>query len=189
MSQKKSLSDKFSTFLYGKPAPAINERSLHKKLDTILANLNHQETLPVTNANTDDLAEQVRKLAKTQFKTNTLQEKQLSQQETALENLQTALERLQTQQDNQVQQAIETARLDLFKSLLPSLDSLDAADDNLEILEAHPEIGDEATWYRGLIRVRREEFAAARPILEQAKRYYDPAITATVDSLLREFPN
>jgi molecular chaperone GrpE len=129
MSQKKSLTDRISTFFYGTSSPPINELALHKKLDTILAGLNHRETSAVTGTPpaTDDLAEQVRKLAKTQFKTNTMQEKQLTQQEAALENLQAALERLQTQHAEQVQQAVETARLELLKSLLPSLDSLDAA--------------------------------------------------------------
>ena len=127
MSQKKNLSDKISTLLYGKPSAPINERALHKKLDTILSNLNHQEPVPVTESDKDNLAEQVRKLAKTQFKTNALQEKQLTQQETTLEDLQTALEQLKTQQAKQQQHAVETAQLDLLKSMLPSLDSLDAA--------------------------------------------------------------
>jgi len=127
VSQKKSLSDKISALLYGKPAKPINERVLHKKLDTILFNQNNQETLSGTKADKDNLAEQVRKLARTQFKTNTVQEKQLTQQETTLENLQTALEQLKTQRAEQQQQAVEAARLELLKSLLPSLDSLDAA--------------------------------------------------------------
>ncbi len=130
MSQKKTLSEKISTFLYGSPIPTVNEPALHKKLDAILAALNSQPgpALPAPPPpDNDDLAEQVRKLAKTQFKTNTLQEKQVAQQEAALENLQAALVRLQAQQAQEQQQAIETARLELLKSLLPSLDSLDAA--------------------------------------------------------------
>ncbi len=127
MSQKTSFSDRLATLFSGQSTPNVNEYALHKKLDAILAGLNHRETPPPDSAGTDDLAEQVRKLAKTQFKANTLQEKQVTQQDAALENLQAALEQLQTRQAEQVQQAVEAARLELLKSLLPSLDSLDAA--------------------------------------------------------------
>lgn len=128
MSRKSTLSEKISELLYGKPIPVVNERALHKKLDAILAGLDHQPPAadPAAVPN-DDLAEQVRKLAKTQFKTNTVQEKQLNQQETTLENLQTALEQLQSRQTETVAQAVEAARLELLKGLLPTLDSLDAA--------------------------------------------------------------
>lgn len=127
MSRKTSFSDRLSALFSIKSTPAVNERALHKKLDAILAGLNHREASTSDAAGIDDLAEQVRKLAKTQFKTNTLQEKQAAQQETALENLQAALEQLQARQAEQVQQAVEAARLELLKSLLPSLDSMDAA--------------------------------------------------------------
>lgn len=133
MSHKKTLSEKISTLLYGNPVPTVNEPALHKKLDAILAALNNQpgSALSAPPApDSDDLAEQLRKLAKTQFKTNTLQEKQTAQVEIALDNLQTALDQLQTRQTTQVQQATESARLELLKSLLPSLDSLDAAYEN-----------------------------------------------------------
>jgi molecular chaperone GrpE len=126
VSQKKSFSDRVVALFSGRSTPAVNERTLHQKLDAILTSLKHQEALPETGG-ANDLAEQVRKLAKTQFKTNTLQEKQASRQEATLESLQTALDRLQTQQAEQVQQAVEVAQLELLKSLLPSLDSLDAA--------------------------------------------------------------
>jgi len=128
VSRKSTLSEKISELLYGKPIPVVNERALHKKLDAILAGLDHQSSpaVPVAASN-DDLAEQVRKLAKTQFKTNTVQEKQLSQQETTLANLQTALEELQSRQTETVEHAVESARLELLKSLLPTIDSLDAA--------------------------------------------------------------
>ena len=119
MTQKKSLSEKINTLLFGQP---VNERAIHHKLDAILAGLNGQ--LPAKAAPADasetpngDLAEQVRKLAKTQFKTNTLQEKQLTQHETTLESLQTSLDQLRKQQTEQQQQAIETAQLELLKSL------------------------------------------------------------------------
>jgi molecular chaperone GrpE len=77
-----------------------------------------------------DLAEEVRKLAKTQFKANTLQEKQLAQQEETLAGLQKALERQEKQLAElaqQRQQAVDAAQEELIKNLLPVLDSLDAA--------------------------------------------------------------
>ena len=114
MSHKRSLSDKISAFFYGKPTPPFNELA------------SGQPTADV-DGGSNDLAEQVRKLAKTQFKANAVQEKQLAQHETTLQHLQAALERLQTQQAEQVQQAVENARQELLKSLLPTLDSLDAA--------------------------------------------------------------
>jgi molecular chaperone GrpE len=70
-----------------------------------------------------DLGAQIKKLAKTQFKANTLQEKQLAQQQ---ETLQTLQQTLQTQQ----QQAAQNAQTERLKALLPTLDGLDAAFEN-----------------------------------------------------------
>ncbi|MCB0155813.1 MAG: nucleotide exchange factor GrpE [Anaerolineae bacterium] len=135
MTQKKSLSEKINSLIFGEPPRPVNERAIHQKLDAILAGLNGPPTATTTSidgpeAVNGDLAEQVRKLAKTQFKTNTLQEKQLGQVETALESLQTSLSQLRQQQTEQQQQAIEAAQLEMLKSLLPVLDSLDAAFEN-----------------------------------------------------------
>jgi molecular chaperone GrpE (heat shock protein) len=88
---------------------------------------------PQSQGNADDLAEQVRKLARTQFKTNSLQESQLAQQQTALESLQKSLtqqEKLLAELNKQQAQAVEAAQLELLKSMLPVLDSLDAAFNN-----------------------------------------------------------
>ncbi len=81
----------------------------------------------------EDLTEQVRKLAKTQFKTNTLQESQLTQQQESLESLQKSIdqqEKFLTDLTQQREQATEAAQLEVFKSLLPALDALDAAFDS-----------------------------------------------------------
>jgi molecular chaperone GrpE len=135
VTQKKTLSEKINNLIFGEPLQPVNERAIHHKLDAILAGLNGQPTARTTSvdeaeAPNGDLAEQVRKLAKTQFKTNTLQEKQLAQHEATLTSLQTTLDRLQKQHTDQQQQAIESAQLELLKSLLPALDSLDAAFEN-----------------------------------------------------------
>ncbi len=153
VSKKKSFSEKLNSFIWGEPIPVLSAHDLDTvqqldgKLNELLAFLkisssstgavNLQPGLPVSTSaqpleqNGDgDLAEQVRKLAKTQFKTNTLQEKQLAQQEEALTNLQKALERQEKQAAELVQQhqqAVETAQEELIKSLLPVLDGLDAA--------------------------------------------------------------
>lgn len=153
VSKKKSFSEKLNNFIWGEPIPVLSAHDLDTvqqldgKLNELLAflktpaaeagPLNFQPRLPASTPaqpleqNGDgDLAEQVRKLAKTQFKTNTLQEKQLAQQEEALTNLQKALERQEKQAAELVQQrqqAVETAQEELIKSLLPVLDGLDAA--------------------------------------------------------------
>lgn len=155
VSKKKSFSEKLNNFIWGEPIPVLSAHDLDtvQQLD---GKLNELLTLLKTSAspagadnfqpnpasppakppeqNGDgDLAEQVRKLAKTQFKTNTLQEKQLAQQEEALTTLQKALERQEKQAAELVQQrqqAVEAAQEELIKSLLPVLDGLDAAFEN-----------------------------------------------------------
>lgn len=153
VSKKKSFTEKVNNFIWGEPILALSTKDLdtiHRldgKLNELLALLKIPQsepgpgsfypTLPSPTAaqspaqNPDgDLAEQVRKLAKTQFKANTLQEKQLAQQEETLTGLQKALE----QQEKQLaelaqrrQQAVDAAREELIKNLIPVLDSLDAA--------------------------------------------------------------
>ncbi len=142
MSDKKSLTDKLTNFLFGEPVPVLNEaelaaiHSLDTKLDKLLARLDGQQendaqsgrsSLELDPPALDDLSEQVRKLAKTQFKTNTLQETQLTQQQEALASLQKSVEQQEKSLAELSQQAVEAAQLDLLKGLLPVLDSLDAA--------------------------------------------------------------
>lgn len=67
-------------------------------------------------------------------------------------------------------------------------DSLAAADDVLAVLEAHPDLGDDASWYRGLILVRRGEFARARGVLATAKRHYDRALSDRVNAVIARLP-
>jgi molecular chaperone GrpE len=91
-------------------------REMEARLETILA--------AVDGLQPDaELAEQLRKLAKTQFKANTLQEEQLARQQETLEALQNAVDR----QTKQRQEAVEAAQLELLKTLLPVMDGLDAA--------------------------------------------------------------
>jgi molecular chaperone GrpE len=153
VSQKKSLTEKLNNFIWGEPVAGLSANDLHtiRHLDGKLTELlvllktppsgsgsvNFPPGLPSQSAaqspdqNPDgDLSEQVRKLAKTQFKANTLQEKQLAQQEETLAGLQKALERQEKQGADlaqQRQQAIDAAQEELIKNLLPVLDSLDAA--------------------------------------------------------------
>lgn len=155
MSDKETFSEKLTNFILGKPAPTLSEqdlraiRGLEQKLDSLLDLLNAQgvngqpsnDRISASQPNRlgeasqerlDELAEQVRKLAKTQFKTNTLQESQLAQQQETLKSLQESMsqrdERM-VELAQQREQAIEAAQLELLKSLLPALDSLDAAFD------------------------------------------------------------
>jgi molecular chaperone GrpE len=153
VSKKKSFTEKLNNFIWGEPIPVLRAndlnaiRHLDGKLNELLALLktpppepgpvNFTPSLPSQTAaqspdqNLDgDLAEQVRKLAKTQFKANTLQEKQLAQQGETLAGLQKALERQEKQLAELAQQrlqAVDAAREELIKNLLPVLDSLDAA--------------------------------------------------------------
>lgn len=149
MSKKKNFIEKFYDFILGEPIPVLSAndlntvRHLNGKLDELLIALKTGPTEPGSpkfsptplfqslEQNPDgDLAEQIRKLAKTQFKANTLQEKQLAQQEETLAGLQKTIERQEKQLvelAQQRQQAIDAAHEELLKSLLPVLDSLDAA--------------------------------------------------------------
>lgn len=157
--QKKSFFDRMTNFIFGEPVPVLAEadlrlvRDLHQKLDTLSSALGAAESRPgSSNGRSEPLArpapvvqpesgppdsepayeltEQVRKLAKTQFKTNTLQEAQLAQYQAALESLQKSMEqqeKLFQELAKQREEAVQAARLELLKSLLPILDSLDAA--------------------------------------------------------------
>ncbi|GEM_PF-1639427 len=150
MSDKKSLTDKLNEMVFGEPIPVLSAndleivRNLDKKMDLILPLLDRSgielqqfNKLPAektegdgsskTQESLDDLIEQVRKLAKTQFKTNTLQESQLNQHQEALQNLQTALTQQKELLTQQAEQAVEDAELKMAKKLLPVMDSLDAA--------------------------------------------------------------
>lgn len=141
MSSNKSFLKKITDFLIGPPIPVLSEqdlealRQLDRKLDTVLQALETEVgpvgpevSSPAGNGPLDqnllaELNEQVRKLAKTQFKANTLQESQLAQQQQSLEQHQKELAELTRQQ----QQAIEQAQLEVLKTLLPVIDSLENA--------------------------------------------------------------
>jgi molecular chaperone GrpE len=148
VTHQKTLVDKLNALIFGPPVPVLDYQDLttlqqlDDKLESLLTYLNHQagspedSALPGTSlapaaegAGVTELAEQVRKLAKTQFKANTLQEGQLAQQQETLTALQKAVEQHEQKSGEAVQQAIAATQLELFKSLLPVLDSLDAAFD------------------------------------------------------------
>lgn len=142
MTPKKTFVDKLNTLIFGPPVPVLDYQDLttlqhlDDKLETLLTHLNNQPGSPEysTASGSDgtgvaELAEQVRKLAKTQFKANTLQEEQLAHQQETLTALQKAYEQQAQQSNELVQQAIAATQLELLKSLLPVLDSLDAAFD------------------------------------------------------------
>lgn len=150
MNDRKTFLDKISGLIFGETSPPRRSNELaaiaqlNRKLETLLARLDAptsnpkghalEQPVPPLVAPIDgaagDLAEQVRKLAKTQFKANTLQETQLAQQKEALADLQKTIEQ-QGQQlaelRQQQQRVVEQAQLDLLTHLLPVLDSLDAA--------------------------------------------------------------
>jgi len=154
VSKKETFSEKLTNFIFGKPVHSEPDLQTMRQLDQKLAALlNLLDTQPasaqpandrpvalqsdglgeVTQEKLDDLAEQVRKLAKTQFKTNTLQESQSAQQQELLKRLQDAAgqqDRRLVELAQQRDQAIKAAQLELLKNLLPVLDSLDAAFDH-----------------------------------------------------------
>lgn len=119
--------------------------NLEKKLDAVSQLLEAQTTnrtngqsspavatsppLSHLQENLEELTNQVRKLAKTQFKANTVQESQLTKFEETLEKLQNSVSQREKQLAEQQQAAIEAAQLDILKKLLPVMDSLDTAFD------------------------------------------------------------
>ena len=153
MTHTNSFFNRFIKFVSGNDASNSDNvdremiQTLDQKLDQLSARLedhlptsatsdasndqsDQSETVVVLKQGVDDLTDQIRKLAKGQFKINTLQESQLAQHEKTLDNFEQLLER----QDRQIvelsqhrEQAIEAAQLELIKSLLPVLDGLDAA--------------------------------------------------------------
>jgi molecular chaperone GrpE len=146
VNDRKTFVDKLNTFIFGPPIPVLSNHDLDmlhqidQKLDTLLNLLQTQHGPPSDQPSSSneeperetiaELTEQVRKLAKTQFKTNTLQETQLAQQQEVLTSLQHSVE----QQEKRIgelnqhqQQVVEQAQLETIKSLLPIIDSLDAA--------------------------------------------------------------
>ncbi len=145
MSNNNRFLDKLKDFVFGPPIPILSERDLQTldELRQYLALLSSSPGRPPpaepspaesgplpAEATVAELVEQVRKLGKAQFKTNTLQESQLAQQQAALESLQKSVaqqEELMANLTRQREQAVQAAQLELLKSLLPILDSLDAA--------------------------------------------------------------
>lgn len=150
MSKPQTFSEKLNNFFLGERIPVLSDNDLDNiehldnKLDQLLALLKTMSgqpepaPLPADGAETtqpafDDLNEQIRKLAKTQFKANTLQETQLAQQQETIAGLQKSIEQQEqrlTELAQQQQQALKAAQLDVIQSLLPVLDSLDAAFEN-----------------------------------------------------------
>ncbi|MFK8057022.1 MAG: hypothetical protein AB8F78_12940 [Saprospiraceae bacterium] len=65
-------------------------------------------------------------------------------------------------------------------------DSLEQADHTLAVLEAHPIIGDNATWYRALLKVKEEDFKAAINYLDQVPRLGDSELTSKAAALKSE---
>jgi molecular chaperone GrpE len=123
------------TAFFTEPMPVLTQhelemiQNLNQKLELVGQHFEASPTVPPApfEAKLDDLSEQVRKLAKTQFKANTLQESQLSQSQESLDNLKNILAQQEKQLAQQHVQAIEATRLELLKNLLPVMDSLDAA--------------------------------------------------------------
>jgi molecular chaperone GrpE len=134
--------DKLKDFIFGPPIPVLSPNDLQhltqlrQHLDALVQldeNLPTPDSVAQPEVDLEDLVAQVRKLGKTQFKANTLQESQLEQQQAAFDSLQktiTRQEELIAGLAQQREQAVQAAQLELLKSLLPILDSLDAAFDN-----------------------------------------------------------
>lgn len=68
------------------------------------------------------------------------------------------------------------------------IDSLEQADETLKILEAHPDIGDESSWFRALIAVKQGQFEKAKGLFGEAKRMYDPVLIEKSERILLELP-
>ncbi|MDM8518534.1 nucleotide exchange factor GrpE [Anaerolineales bacterium HSG6] len=98
-------------------------------LDQVLVKTEEKSDDEEVKSSLDDLTTQVRKLAKTQFKANTLQESQQTQQQDTFKQLQDTISEREQQLMAQNEQLIVDARLELLKNLLPVMDSLDAAFD------------------------------------------------------------
>lgn len=96
---------------------ALND--LARRIDALAASTNGASAAEADEA---ELDKQVKRLSRELFKTNTLVETQSEQTQQALATTQTALKDLAHQQVVAVQQA----KLDLIKTLLPVLDSIDA---------------------------------------------------------------
>jgi molecular chaperone GrpE len=150
VSKPKTFSEKLNNFFLGERIPVLSDNDLDNiehldnKLDELLALLKTTPARPepaplptdgpaAAQPFADDLSEQIRKLAKTQFKANTLQETQLAQQQETSAELRKSIEQQEkrlVELTQQQQQALKTAQLELIQSLLPALDSLDAAFEN-----------------------------------------------------------
>jgi molecular chaperone GrpE len=134
--------DKLKDFIFGPPVPVLSPSDLQalaelrqhlEALSQFDGRLPAPDGAPQVGGDLENLATELRKLGKTQFKANTLQESQLKQQQTALDNLQ----KMAAQQEDMIaglmkqqEQAVQAAQFELLKSLLPILDSLDAAFEN-----------------------------------------------------------
>lgn len=155
MNNRKSFATKINEFFFGQPIPVLNEHDLEvihrldQKLDTLFDLLETQGLQPNPVDGLSDgsvaandqrldaealeaLTDQVRKLAKTQFKTNTLQENKNNQQQALIDELQKSLEQQEQRiadLNRQQQEAIRQTRLEVVETLLPLLDSLETAFD------------------------------------------------------------
>jgi molecular chaperone GrpE len=150
VSKPKTFSEKLNAFFLGERIPVLSENDLDNlehldnKLDELLALLQTPPAPPepaplpadgpaVPQPAVDDLSEQIRKLAKTQFKANALQETQLTQQQETIAGLRKSIEQQEqrlAELAQQQQQALKVAQQEVIQSLLPALDSLDAAFEN-----------------------------------------------------------
>lgn len=154
MTDRPGFFEKVRHFLLGRPVYTLGEadlqliRQLEQKVDALFRQQvppsedqpdqagsisTASQPLPLREnpqAALDDLAKEVRKLAKTQFKANTLQEAHLGQQNDTIDTLQNALQEQKQQWASTAQlceQAVQAAQLDILKGTLPVLDGLDAA--------------------------------------------------------------
>lgn len=139
MNQKRNLWEKLTGWLVGGSNAGLSQpelglwRTLSDKLDDLSVRLDGQTAELAPGTGLDELQEQVQKLAKTQFKANSLQETQQAHWQATLEGLQKALalqDQALAELAKQREQTAEAARLEALKRILPALDSLDAAFNN-----------------------------------------------------------
>jgi molecular chaperone GrpE len=142
VSKTNGFLDKLKDFIFGPPVQVLSPNDLQalaelrqhlEALSQFNGHLPAPDGAPHAEGDQENLATELRKLGKAQFKANTLQESQLKQQQTALDNLQ----KIAAQQEDMIaglmkqqEQAVQAAQFELLKSLLPILDSLDAAFEN-----------------------------------------------------------
>jgi molecular chaperone GrpE len=91
--------------------------------DTLIQIAQHLDTIQQENQrHTEEMDTQVKRLARETYRANTVAEMQAEQNKQSLETLQALL----SEKDAQQKQAVQTARLEMARALMPAVDSIEA---------------------------------------------------------------